>query len=401
VTKAFISLCTAYPQGGIARHGILRPVIRRIAACAAAAATVLTVAATTAHAPPHRETADPAVVAAGSPVRLDKIGTFTNPVYIAGAPEDSDRVFVVERPGQIKIVRNGKKNSRPFLDIRSRVRCCGEQGLLSMAFAPDYPESRKFYVFFTERPSGDLRVFEYRAREDDADRADPSTARALVRVGHRSRSNHNGGQLQIGPDGMLYISTGDGGGAGDPGRNGQNRRSRLGKILRIDPEKGGTPEVYSYGLRNPFRFSFDRSTGDLTIGDVGQDAVEEINFARRGKGKGANFGWSVFEGTRRYRSGSAPGHRKPSIQHSHSAGWCSIIGGYVVRDRSLSGVFGRYVYGDFCKGQLYYAQLKTGRATSVRPLGVSVGSLSSFGEDTEGRIYAASLSGSVYRLRAR
>jgi hypothetical protein len=269
-----------------------------------------------------------------------------------------------------------------------------------MAFAPDYDTSRRFYVFYTEK-SGDLRVFEYRADPDDPDRALAGSARALVRIGHRAHPNHNGGQLQFGPDGLLYFSTGDGGGAGDPGRNGQNRRSLLGKILRIDPERGGRPMVYSYGLRNPFRFSFDRATGDIAIGDVGQDRVEEIDFARRGRARGANFGWSVFEGTRRFRSGSARGHRRPSIEHSHSAGWCSIIGGYVVRDRSLSGVYGRYVYGDFCKGQIYYAKLGTGRATGVRPLGVRVKSLTSFGEDADGRIYAASLSGAVYRLRAR
>ena len=155
-----------------------------------------------------------------------------------------------------------------------------------MAFAPDYETSRKFYVFYTERPSGDLRVFEYRTDPDDADRAQETTARSLVRIGHRRFANHNGGQLQFGPDGLLYISTGDGGGGGDRLRNAQSRRSLLGKILRIDPARGGKPEVYSYGLRNPFRFSFDRSTGDIAIGDVGQDAIEEIDFARRGQGEG-------------------------------------------------------------------------------------------------------------------
>ena len=339
-----------------------------------------------------------AVAPAAAATRLDPIGRFTNPVHIAAPAGDSERVFVVERPGTIRIVRDGKTSDRPFLDISSRVRCCAEQGLLSMAFAPDYATSRRFYVFFTERPSGDLRVFEYRA-SDDADVADEESGRAVVRVRHRAHANHNGGQLAFGPDGLLYISTGDGGGAGDPQRNGQNRRSLLGKILRIDPRRSGArPSVYSYGLRNPFRFSFDRATGDIAIGDVGQDRVEEINFMKRGRARGANFGWSVFEGTTRFRGGSARGHDKPVIQHSHSAGWCSIIGGFVVRDRS-SDLYGRYVYGDFCKGDLYSARLGSGGARGVRRVGVRVPSLASFGEDGEGHIYAASLGGTVYRLR--
>jgi glucose/arabinose dehydrogenase len=330
-----------------------------------------------------------------SAVRLDLIGRFTNPVHVAGAPGDPNRVFVIERPGRIRIVRNGEVNSTPFLDISSRVSCCGERGLLSMAFAPDYATSRRFYVYYTDN-TGDIRVVEYRT-SSDADRADAGSARSILRVGHRRFANHNGGQVAFGPDGLLYAGTGDGGGAGDPFRSGQNRRSRLGKILRIDPQTRRT-SVYSYGLRNPFRFSFDRSTGDIIIGDVGQDAVEEINFKRRGRARGANFGWSVFEGTRRFRGGSARGHDRPVIQHSHGAGWCSIIGGFVVRDRE-SDLFGRYVYGDFCKGDLYSARLGSGGARGVRREGVKVPSLASFGEDADGHVYAASLGGAVYRLR--
>ena len=334
---------------------------------------------------------------AGAAVRLDPIGRFTNPVHISAPRGDSDRLFVVERPGRIRIVRDGKTNDRPFLNISSRVLCCAERGLLSVAFAPDYATSRRFYVFYTET-SGDLRVVEYRA-STDADIADPSSARSLVRIPHRRFPNHNGGQLAFGPDGLLYISTGDGGGAGDPLRNGQNRRSLLGKILRIDPTRGGAkPSVYAYGLRNPFRFSFDRSTGDLAIGDVGQDKIEEIDFLKRGTGPGTDFGWSVFEGTRRFRSGMVRRHRKPVIQHSHGSGWCAIIGGFVVRDRS-SDLYGRYVYGDNCKRGLYSARLSGRRARGDRAVGVTVPSLSSFGEDADGHVYAASLGGTVYRLR--
>jgi glucose/arabinose dehydrogenase len=331
-------------------------------------------------------------------VRLDLIGRFTQPTHVAAPPADRERVFVVEQAGRIRIVRGGRVNRRPFLDIRSRVLAGGERGLLSIAFAPDYAASRRFYVFYTDR-SGDLRVVEYRASAD-ADLADPGSARPVLRVGHRRFANHNGGQLAFGPDGLLYVSTGDGGGAGDPLRNAQNRRSLLGKILRIDPaRRGSRPIVYSYGLRNPYRFSFDRTTGDIVIADVGQDRIEEVDFARRGRARGANFGWSVFEGTRRFRAGSAPGHRRPVIEHTNAAGWCSIIGGFVVRDRALTGLYGRYVYGDFCKGQLYSARLGSGGARGIRGTGLRVASLSSFGEDADGHVYAASLTGRVYRLR--
>ena len=330
-------------------------------------------------------------------VQLDRIGSFDNPVHVAGPPGDRSRVFVVEQEGRIRIVRDGRTNPQPFLDIRSRVGCCGERGLLSMAFAPDYARSRKFYVFFTEN-SGDLRVFEYRA-SSDPDRANATPLRSLLRVRHRRFGNHNGGQLAFGPDGLLYISTGDGGGGNDPFNNGQDRRSKLGKILRIDPKRRGSrASVYSRGLRNPYRFSFDRTTGDIAIADVGQDAVEEISFKKRGRARGANFGWDVFEGTKRVRSGRVRGHDRPVIQHSHRAGWCSIIGGFVVRDRS-NDLFGRYVYGDFCKGELYSARLGSGGARGVRRVGVSVDQLSSFGEDAQGRVYATSLDGPVYRLR--
>jgi hypothetical protein len=338
----------------------------------------------------------------GAAVRLGLVGRFTNPIYVTAPLSDPDRVFVVERPGRIRLVKDGKPVSAPFLDIRPKVRCCAEQGLESIAFAPDYETSRQLYVFYTARPSGDLKVVGYKADPGDPDRALASSARTVLTIAHRQHPNHNGGQLQFGPDGLLYISTGDGGGEGDPQRHAQDRRSLLGKILRIDPTKrGARPLVYSYGLRNPFRFSFDRKTGDIAIGDVGQDRYEEIDFARKGRARGANFGWSVFEGNSRFRAGSAPGARRPSIVEPHSAGWCAIVGGYVVRDTDLKGVYGRYVYGDFCKGQIYYAKLGTGRASSVRPLGLHVPSIAGFGEDAAGHVYVASLGGKVFRILPR
>src|SRR4051812_35678710 len=284
-------------------------------------------------------------------VRLVKVGSFAEPVFVTAPPGDRQRLYVVERAGRIRMQRFGAKPTT-FLDMRSQVTSGGtEQGLLSMAFAPDYATSKRFYVYFTDK-AGDERIVEYRAAS--ARRADAGSAR-VVMVLQDSEPNHNGGLLLFGPDGFLYVGTGDGGGAGDrhgARGNAQNLASPLGKILRIDPRASGgapytvpasnpfaaragaRPEVYAYGLRNPWRYSFDRATGDLTIGDVGQDSYEEVDFVRRGHGRGANFGWRVFEGRTRYAAGeSAPGSRAPKVVLRHSDGNCSITGGYVVRDR--------------------------------------------------------------------
>ena len=321
-------------------------------------------------------------------VGLKKVGTFEAPVYVTAPPQDRSRVFVVEQAGTIRII--GKR--APFLDITADVTSGGEQGLLSMAFAPDYAKSGLFYVYFTDK-NGDQQVVEFKA---SGDTADPASARQVLLM-EDDEGNHNGGQLQFGPDGRLYIGTGDGGGGGDQHGergNAQNLNSLLGKILRIDPKPGSRPEIYSYGLRNPWRFSFDRKTGDLWIGDVGQGEWEEINFVRKGKGKGANFGWRPFEGNARFAPGeSAKGHVKPLITQSHAKGNCSITGGYMIRDPALPWR-GRYVFGDFCRGVLQTATPK-GKVTSRK---LKVESLSTFGEDGRGRVYAASLNGPVYRL---
>jgi glucose/arabinose dehydrogenase len=223
--------------------------------------------------------------------------------------------------------------------------------------------------------------------------------------------------VAFGRDGLLYLGPGDGGGGGDPDDNAQNRGRLLGKILRIRPRPGGgydvpasnpfaggggAREVFAYGLRNPYRFSFDRRTGAMTIGDVGQDAVEEANYVRRPGNGGFNFGWPVFEGTRRTRGGSPPGHRTPFVQRSHDQGWCSITGGYVIRDRSLPRrLRGKYVFGDLCDPRLRIASVGGGRARQGRALGVRVSGLVSFGEDARGRVHAVSLEGPVYRLARR
>ncbi len=439
------SLVAGNRPGADARRGILPGVPRAVivsalafallvlAACGSddSAAESTTAPAESTTAPAESKTA-PAVTAssatrakasAADGVKLLRVGRFDAPVYVTAPPGDRRRIFVVEQGGTIRVVRDGRRVSRPFLDLRSKVVAGGEQGLLSMAFAPDYAKSRRFYVNYTDR-SGTQSVVEFR-RSQSQDRA--LTSGRLVLRYDDEESNHNGGLVVFGPDRLLYIGTGDGGGGNDRhGRRGnaQDLGSLLGKILRIDPRRSGARpyrvpssnpflnrsgargEIYSFGLRNPWRFSFDRSNGDLTIGDVGQGAVEEVNFARKGRARGANYGWRPFEGSRRTPGISsdetAPGHVPPVIELSHDRGNCSVTGGYVVRDKGVPALEGRYVYGDFCKGQLRSAKLSPGSASDDAAIpGVKrISQLSSFGEDARGRVYVTSLSGSVYRLAA-
>jgi glucose/arabinose dehydrogenase len=363
--------------------------------------------------PPPPSPAPTATPAARPGLRLVRIGTFSEPLYVTAPPGDRRRVFVVEQGGRVMVVRDGRTLPRPFLDIRDRVLAGGERGLLSLAFAPDYARSGRFYVYYTDR-GGHTRVVEYRRASPE--RADHGSAR-LVLFQRQPEPNHNGGLALFGPDGLLYIGLGDGGGAGDQHGargNAQNLGTLLGKILRIDPRarggrryavpasnpfrgrRGARPEIYAYGLRNPWRFAFVPGTDDLVIADVGQGDVEEVSIVRRA---GANLGWRPFEGRRRYTPGeSAPGHVPPVIQRFHSAGNCSITGGVVVRDPTLSALRGRYVFGDFCRGRIESARLRGGRARDVRATRLEVDQLSSFGEDARGRAYVTSLSGPVYRL---
>jgi glucose/arabinose dehydrogenase len=362
-------------------------------------------------------TAVPSAKEAARGVRLTKVGEFDSPLYVTAPPGDEKRVFVVEQDGRIWVLLNGKRVRRPFLDIRERIVSGGEQGLLSMAFAPDYARSGRFYVDYTDN-NGDTRVVEFRRSKRSPNRADRSTARQLLFV-NQPYSNHNGGLVLFGPDGLLYIGMGDGGSAGDPENRAQNLDSLLGKLLRIDPRrraskpyrspasnpfvrKAGRNEIYAYGLRNPWRFSFDRKTGDLYIGDVGQNRLEEIDFARRGTAKGDNFGWSCFEGSRSYDSSrSCPGAVGPLLDFGRSNGECSVTGGVVVRDPKLPALAGRYVYGDYCRGLLFSLRVSGRRAVDVGSLDLRVPELSSFGEDARGRVYATSLNGPVYRLAAK
>jgi glucose/arabinose dehydrogenase len=355
--------------------------------------------------------------ARASHIGLQRVGVFREPVYVTAAPGDSARLFVVERAGRIIVLVHGRRRPAPFLDLSGVVNSGGgEQGLLSIAFAPDYQSSGRFYVYYTDS-SNDIRVVQYRRASGDPNRAEEASAKNVLRIDHRAETNHNGGQLQFGPEGDLYIGVGDGGSEGDPHNYGQNTDVLLGKLLRIAPRPGGgytipagnpfagksgrRGEIWAYGLRNPWRFSFDKLTGDLIIGDVGQDTEEEIDFAPHGKGAGANYGWSIFEGDLRYKQGSAPGAVKPVLVARHSDGYCAIIGGYVVRDRTLRGLYGRYLFGDNCKPQINSVLLRAGHASDNHATGLSVSSLSAFGQDDAGHVYAVSLGGPVYRLVQR
>lgn len=371
-------------------------------------------AAATAEATP-AATESPAATTARPGLRLVRVGTFSNPVHVTAPPQDRRRIFVVEQGGRVRIIRDGKKIDRPFLDVSDRISTGSERGLLSLAFAPDYRKSGLFYVYYTAT-DGDIRIVEY--RRSSTERADHGSARVVLSVSHPV-ANHNGGLVLFGPGGLLYAGLGDGGGGGDQHGargNGQNRQTLLGKIIRIDPRRsgrrayrvpdsnpyagrgGGRPEIFAYGVRNPWRFAFT-PRGHLVVADVGQGEVEEVTVVRR---KGANLGWRVWEGRRRYSPGeSAPGHVPPAIQRFHSDGNCSITGGVVVRDPVLSALRGRYVFGDYCRGRIESARLRGNRARSVRATRLQVDQLSSFGEDARRRVYVTSLSGPVYRLAPR
>ena len=339
---------------------------------------------------------------ASAALQLSQVDTFATPVYVTAPPGDPHRLFVVEQGGTIIEVRDGTKIDPPFLDITSDVKCCGEQGLLSMAFAPDFATSGRYYVYYTARRTGDSTGSVITVEEFS-----PGERHVVFTVDHPTNGNHNGGQLQFGPDNLLYAATGDGGSGNDPPNNAQNPASRLGKMLRVDPLSAGagTPEIYALGLRNPFRFSFDRQTGDLVIGDVGQNAREEIDLSPNGTPTGVNYGWRCWEGTLKNTNINPqcdPGNDvKPVLEKNHSGdGYCAIIGGYVVRDTMLTGLTGRYVYGDNCATHVRSVTLAAPRATDDADTGLDVPRLSSFGEDSCGHVYATSLDGPVYRIDA-
>jgi glucose/arabinose dehydrogenase len=357
-------------------------------------------------------------------IRLQRIGSFNKPTFVTAPPGDEHRLLVVEQRGTIRLIKDGVLASKPFLKV-AHVKSGGEQGLLSMAFDPGYASNGRLYVYYVrgDQCSGgncDIEIDEFRRSATNPDKASSTTRRQVIRIAHRKYANHNGGQLQFGPDGFLYAGTGDGGGGGDPDGNGQDVDVLLGKLLRIDPpSSGGKPytvpssnpfvdqpgadEVWAYGLRNPWRFSFDRATGDLVIADVGQGKREEIDFQGSGHGAGANYGWNVCEGDLAYPT-DAPctsppaNYAAPKLVYDHSNGACSITGGYVSRDHSVPETFGKYLYGDLCTGQLRSVTLPG--ASDDSSLGETVQSPSSFGEDAQCRLYAVSHDGPVYRIES-
>lgn len=349
-------------------------------------------------------------------VAVKKIGDFDQPLYVT-QPKGENSLYVVEQEGRIQRVSpNGKATT--FLDVSRLITAGGEQGLLSVAFAPDYQRSGLFYIDYTDT-QGDTKVVEYQRSEARPTEAAPATARELLSV-DQPEANHNGGLLIFDRDGNLLIGLGDGGGGGDPMRNAQDLGSLLGKILRIDPRPSGgneytipksnpfanrdgaRPEILVYGLRNPWRFSIDEQTDGIWIGDVGQSSLEEVDFVGR-LGAGANLGWSAFEGNERFNEDQdAANALAPVLTYGRDEG-CSITGGFVVRDRSLETLFGRYLYADFCAGELRSftaGDAVPGPVEDDEALGIQVPSVSSFGEDSRGHIYAVSREGPVFRLIA-
>jgi glucose/arabinose dehydrogenase len=321
-----------------------------------------------------------------------------SPLGIASTPSEPDRLYIVEQPGLVRVLEDGKLLSEPFLDVQDQVVSGGEQGLLSLAFDPEYESTGLFYVDYTDT-NGDTRVVEYHAGGST-----PVRRRELLFV-DQPYANHNGGQLAFGPDGRLYVGMGDGGSGGDPENRAQNLDEKLGKLLSLDAdpdvrEKDWTIE--GYGLRNPWRFSFDRETGDLWIGDVGQGAWEEIDHTARESPGPENYGWDVYEGTHGYedKDPNPAGHLVlPVYEYSHHDG-CSVTGGYVYRGERVPGAVGRYVFGDYCSGTVLSLVLESDKARDVRNFG-RIDQLSAFGEDAAGELYAVSLDGKLYELVPR
>jgi len=345
------------------------------------------------------------------------------PLYLT-APAGDSRLFIVERPGRIRIVANGALLATPFLDISSQTTSAGERGLLSMAFHPQYAQNGSFFIYYTDS-NGDIAVDRMKVSAGNANLADPATAGRVITIPHREFSNHNGGQLAFGADGYLYIGTGDGGGAGDPLRNGQNLNSLLGKILRLNVgivvpgqtygipsdnpyagQAGRRGEIWAAGLRNPWRFSFDRADGLLYIADVGQDQREEVDVAPATQA-GLNYGWNIMEGTACYNAASCSqaGLTLPVFEYLHGASdvnGCSITGGYVYRGAAIPELAGTYFYSDYCKGYLKSFAYRNGAVSAAQEWAVdNPGNVLSFGQDAQGELYVLAGSGQVLRIVRR
>lgn len=341
------------------------------------------------------------------------------PVFMTAPPGDATRLFVVEKEGLIRIVMasTGAILPTPFLDLRGQVSTSGEQGLLGLAFDPDYSANGNLYIFYTNL-SGNLVIARLQRSAGDPNLANPASLTILQTIDHTTHTNHNGGMLAFGPDGCLYAGTGDGGGSGDPANNGQRLSTKLGKLLRLDPLtggactkevvnpfvlSGGVPEIWSFGLRNPWRFSFDRATGDLYIADVGQNRREEINVSPAPlAGRQANYGWRVMEGLLCFNPSTncdQSGLTLPVLDYPHTDGACSVIGGYVYRGTAMPSLRGTYFYADYCAGFVRSFRFATGQAANHTdwPL-LHRNGITSFGEDAQGELYLMTQGGSLYKL---
>lgn len=340
---------------------------------------------------------------------------FDRPVHLAVAPGDTTRVFVVEQAGRIRVVRSGEVLGTPFLDVSGLITSGGERGLLSVAFHPEHGSNGRLFAFYTD-PSGDARVVEYRVGSDP-DVADPGSARVVLEV-DQPFTNHNGGLVAFGPDGYLYVGLGDGGGSGDPLDQGQNAATLLGSILRIDVDGSepyaippdnpfvghgeARPEIWAYGLRNPWRFGFDPGTGDLYIADVGERRWEEVNVEPEGAGGGINYGWNIMEASECFGGGpcDTTGLALPVYEYRTNVEGCSVTGGEVYRGERLPELEGLYFFGDYCEGWIRSFRYVNGEARDVRDwaeLGTP-GNITSFGTDGRGELYVLTHQGRIYRL---
>jgi glucose/arabinose dehydrogenase len=329
----------------------------------------------------------------------------SSPVFLT-QPLNDGRIFVVEQGGTIRVIKDGVLQATPFLDIAARVLSGGERGLLSVAFHPQYATNHFFYVYFTTQPNGDIRIERFTATT--ADVADPSTSKLIITQAHSLQSNHNGGLVSFGLDGMLYAGLGDGGGGGDPYQTGQDPNALLGSLLRLDVDNGdpyaipasnpyvGQPnkrgEIWAKGLRNPWRYTFDATTGLLYIADVGQNTHEEVDVAPASQA-GVNYGWSVMEGFSCYNGTTCTqtGLTPPVIDYAtHVAGTCSVTGGYVYRGNAIPDIRGHYFYSDYCAGFLRSFRYSNGAVVDKKDWGLTMGSVASFGVDIAGELYVLS-----------
>jgi glucose/arabinose dehydrogenase len=366
--------------------------------------------------PPTSPPVEPPPVNTSDLVSLTKIGTFDRPVLVTAPPGDEHRIFVVEQTGAIRMVEDGQLLPTPFLDLHGKIKFSSEPGLLSIAFAPDYATSGLFYAFYNSTAgNGDIHISEFRHVPGDPDHADPYSERVLLTI-VKPWENHNGGMLQFGPDGYLYASVGDGdsGVLHPPGFFAQHKDVLLGTILRIDPrhgdpyavpadnpfvgEEGALPEIWAYGLRNPWRFWIDATSRSLYVGDAGNARREEVDLASTQR-PGLNFGWPCFEGTLPFdTTRTCDGATRPLLDYPRAGADCAVIGGVVERDPRIAALAGRYLYGDFCAGTITAIAVENGKVTTSGDLGVTVPELTSFGVDALARVYALSLTGDVYRL---